>query len=152
MKGPPHEFLSMYPDDVHVFRVSDAKDPLFTQHVSGIPFLKPLLERFKHLGGLPEGLPNGIPYTTTPPNVTIDADLNGFEAALRGLGEEDEIEEEVVQEEEGEEEIDLMSVESGKRPREVESCAKQFEREDINQFFQFLNDNRDKLLDALFSQ
>lgn len=146
MKGPPHEFLSMYPDDVHVFRVPDAKDPLFTQHVSGIPFLKPLLERFKHLGGLPEGLPNGIPYTTTPPNVTIDADLNGFEAALRGLGEEDEIEEE------GEEEIDLMSVELGKRPREVESCAKQFEREDFERFMLFLNDNRDKVLDALFSQ
>ena len=85
MKGAvsQHEFLSMYPDDVHVFRVTDARDPLFTQHVSGIPFLKPLLERFKHLGGLPEGLSNGILYTTTPPNVTIDADLNGVEAALR---------------------------------------------------------------------
>ncbi len=126
MKGPPpHEFLSMYPDDVHVFRVVDTKDPLFTQHVSGIPFLKPLLERFKHLGGLPEGLPNGIPYTTTPPNVTIDAEINVCEAALRGQGEEEE-------EEEEEEEIDLMSVDLGKRPREVESCAKQFERQDFD--------------------
>lgn len=144
MKGPPHEFLSMYPDDVHVFRVADAKDPLFTQHVSGIPFLKPLLERFKHLGGLPEGLPSGIPYTTTPPNVTIDAEINVCEAALRGQGEEEE--------EEEEEEIDLMSVDLGKRPREVESCAKQFERQDFERFMLFLNDNRDKVLDALFSQ
>jgi hypothetical protein len=133
MKGPvlQHEFLSMYPDDAHVFRVSDPKDTLFTQHVSGIPFLKPHFERLKHLGGLPEGLPNGIPYTTTPPNVTIDADLNGFEAALRSQGEEeeDEEEQEVMEEEE---ENELIPVELGKRPRQVESCAKQFEREDFD--------------------
>lgn len=157
MKGP----VTLFPDDVHVFFVKDIKDPLFVTRVEGLVSLKRTFERYKHLGGLPTNLPHAIPYTNIPgpPGMVLDADVPEWEAKFRGYDEEEqeeEDEEEDVAEEVHEEEelnfgLEQAYASAGKRPRECEqTCAKDFEREDVARFMQFLNDNRSKMLDALF--